>query len=727
MLKNIKLGVKLGLAFGLILTLLVIVISVDRYAAKSMLTGFMKHLEVDIAIGAHAGRIDSFMLQGRRNEKDFMLRLDKKYLARHADNIAKLTDQANSIVRLSDQSGNYEIKNLASNIIGFASVYENSFQKLVEAQERKGLDHKSGLQGRFRGAAHELQNFFAERTVDELYLSLLQIRRYEKDYIATKSLKYKNKLLSVIAIYEQQISDSKCLNSVKVEMQKGLKKYLGALNSLFSTQNSIYIERMRSAAHVMERSLDSIYIPDGTALILSIRKDEKDYMLRGNKKYTGNVAAGLARLSKALDSSEISEADKNKLKNYIATYNEAFKALVAEDLRITELISSMRTAVHKIEPAVASIMQKSNEISNRTAKATAERADMLGVISGSIGLLAIVVGILFAWGIVKLITVPILKAVAFAQEIKRGNLTSTVDIYQKDEIGVLADALRSMGKKLDSIVSDIIGASQNVTSGSDELSSSSNVMAEGSTEQAASIEEVAASMEEMGANIIKTAANAKETEGIAVESSKDGEDSGVAVAQTVEAMKEIAEKISIIEDIARQTNLLALNAAIEAARAGEHGKGFAVVAAEVRKLAERSGQSAAEISELSSSSVATAEEAGLMLKKLVPNIKKTAELIQEISAASEEQSSGTQQISKAIAQLDIVVQQNASVSEEMAATSEELASQAQQMQDLMSFFSTDSARRYSPSTLSLPQKNSPPEELRAAYEQDAEDSGFEQF
>jgi len=198
-------------------------------------------------------------------------------------------------------------------------------------------------------------------------------------------------------------------------------------------------------------------------------------------------------------------------------------------------------------------------------------------------------------------------------------------------------------------------------------------------------------MEQMTSNIKQNADNAQQTQSIAVQAAKDAESGGDAVHNAVEAMKNIAEKISIIEDIARQTNLLALNAAIEAARAGEHGKGFAVVAAEVRKLAERSGAAAAEISELSSSSVQVAEDAGNMLKKMVPDIQKTAELIQEIAAASNEQNAGAAQINKAIQQLDQVVQQNASASEEMASTSEELSSQAEQLMSTMTFFRVSSA------------------------------------
>jgi len=309
---------------------------------------------------------------------------------------------------------------------------------------------------------------------------------------------------------------------------------------------------------------------------------------------------------------------------------------------------------------------------------------MTGLAVGG-ALIAIALGLF----ITRSITRPINEAVNVANALARGDLTIMVESKSKDETGLMMLAISQMVEKLKSVVGDVMTAADNVSSGSQELSSTAQQMSQGATEQAASAEEISSSMEEMASSIRQNTDNAMQTEKISIKSSVDAKDGGKAVSETVAAMKEIASKISIIEEISRQTNLLALNAAIEAARAGEHGKGFAVVASEVRKLAERSQSAAGEISSLSTRSVAIAEQAGDMLTRMVPDIQRTAELVQEITASSKEQDTGAEQINKDIQQLDQVIQQNASASEEMASTSEELSSQAEQLNDAISFFKVD--------------------------------------
>ena len=284
------------------------------------------------------------------------------------------------------------------------------------------------------------------------------------------------------------------------------------------------------------------------------------------------------------------------------------------------------------------------------------------------------------------ISAPIRELSGVAARIAEGDLTTTARVASDDEIGALARMINGMVGQMQGVVADVKQAADNVASGSEQFSLGTQQLSRGTAEQAASAHEASSSVEEMNEAIRMNAENAAQTERIALQSAADARESGQAVTDAVTAMKEIAAKISIIEEIARQTNLLALNAAIEAARAGEHGRGFAVVAAEVRKLAERSQLAAVDIGRLSGTSVEVAERAGNMLAKLVPDIHRTAELVQEISAASKEQASGAGQINGALQQLSQVAQQNAGATEEMSATADELRAQAGHLQDSVAFF-----------------------------------------
>jgi methyl-accepting chemotaxis protein len=304
----------------------------------------------------------------------------------------------------------------------------------------------------------------------------------------------------------------------------------------------------------------------------------------------------------------------------------------------------------------------------------------------------VVLNVLVYFFVRKLVK-PLSEAVTIVDRIAEGNLEVPINSCGNDEVGQLLNAMKRMMANLRTVVRDVKTASDNVAAGSQQLSAGAQQMSQGTTEQAASTEESSSSIEQMNSTIKQNADNALQTEKIALKSATDARESGKAVTQAVTAMKEIAQKISIVEEIARQTNLLALNAAIEAARAGDHGRGFAVVASEVRKLAERSQAAAGEIGKLSVSSVDVAEQAGRMLAKLVPDIQRTAELVQEITASSREQSGGADQMSVSIQQLNQVVQQNAGAAEELSSTAEELASQADRLQSTISFFKVDGLDR----------------------------------
>lgn len=451
---------------------------------------------------------------------------------------------------------------------------------------------------------------------------------------------------------------------------------------------------------------------DVTIGILNMRRYEKDLFINigspekeadYSKKWNDSVEdteKATAQTEKLVATQTDKDAIK-ELKSEMPAYiggmrkimGKISSGIIKDPTAANAALAEVKESVHKMEAAAETLDEEANKrIEQAEGNMTAFSRRIVLILS-TLVIIALLLSIAVSLLITRSITAPLVVGVEVANRLAEGDLMQNIEVISMDETGQLLNSMKNMVEKLREIVLDVKTASDNVASGSQQMSSSSEEMSQGASEQASSVEEVSSSMEEMVSNVRQNADNAQQTEKIALKSAGDARESGRAVADTVIAMKDIAGKITIIEEIARQTNLLALNAAIEAARAGEHGKGFAVVASEVRKLAERSQAAAAEISKLSSSSVEVAEMAGQMLSKLVPDIQKTAELVQEINSASGEQNSGAEQINKAVQQLDQVVQQNATVAEEMSSTAEELAAQAENLQNSIEFFKIEGANR----------------------------------
>ncbi len=516
--------------------------------------------------------------------------------------------------------------------------------------------------------------------LDEARKEIHNPERAKKVAFAGENLEdYENSFAKVVELQKKRDElVSEKLDPNGLAMRVNLKEIMQSANADGDSEAAYYSGRIQE--HVM---LARIY---GAKYL---QTNEPAAVERFHKELGAEIDQLAESLDKGLENPKRRELFKGFLEHR-RIYGETFAQVVK---LIEERNNITKEHLDKDGPAIA----KTLEEVKLTYK---EDQDALGPqvhteIDNSIKEVAIVsvvaclLGIFLAFFIARQITRPVQAVSEVLMKMAQGDLDVEIDSDSRDEVGQMAKAMQGMIAKLREVVSDINNASENVASGSEEMASSSEELSQGAVEQAASCEQVASSMEEMTATMRQTADNAQQTNQISKLAGQNAQKSGEVVKNTVDAMREIAAKITVIEEIANKTDLLALNAAVEAARAGEQGRGFAVVASEVRKLAERSQQAAAEIIALSTTSVQTAEEAGKMLDKLVPDIQKTVDLVNEITASTDEQLHGAEEVNTAVQQLDQVTQQNSSASEELSATSEELAGQAVQLQDTISFFKLD--------------------------------------
>ncbi len=450
----------------------------------------------------------------------------------------------------------------------------------------------------------------------------------------------------------------------------------------------------------LAESLDRTEMASKNALIettrILIHTDEEELKTASAALDVTNkeVGAALSRLYEFTPAAQHPAVDA--LRSQWTEYFELLRATADEGME--NRFSKALTVIAGIGPTMSALdsrMDRLTQMAEQSAQAYLERADaaygstrsfLIALVVGAV-LVGAAAGLLIAASISRGLS----QSISAAETISSGDVTQPIEGHGRDEVGDLLTAMERMRARLSGIVGGVIGSAGQVASGSALSAQTAEQLSSGSTEQAAASEQASAAVEEMTANVRQNADNAAQTEKIAAQANVNAEKTGAAVAQSVEAMRIIAEKITVVQEIARQTDLLALNAAIEAARAGSHGKGFAVVASEVRKLAERSQTAAAEIGELSVSTLQVSEEAGAMLQRLVPDIRRTAELVGEISAACREQSIGIEQINQAIQQLDQVTQANAGAANEMTATAGELSAEAEALNERAGFFKLDAS------------------------------------
>ena len=665
MLKNVKLSAKLYSGFGVVLVLLAAVMAVYQYSTKSMKSGYGGLISGEIAIRNHTAAVESLLLESRLDEESFLLHKDLKYHDKLKKQIATLIKELQDIISLSRNTGHPEIAEMATSIIEDANLYSKDFDEVVDAWRKKGFDRESGLQGELGNISHTLASTMEEHAIGDLNIAYLQTRRYEKDFFRTKSEDYAQKWDKAIETYSALLDASKCDENAKRIQQQAIAPYREAARKLRTTKNAGELTRnyeiVREKAHAIGNAINSVFVPRCEELALSIRRHEKNYLLRGDKQYVQMTYAACDDLLAAFKNAGVLQEHINAVEKDLTAYKAAFNALVKEDDIIAETNTTMQEAIDRIEPhtrGIHDLVANAAKIKMESMDATTNRLSMLAI---AMGMATFVLGIMLAIIITRIITKPINR-----------------------------------------IINDLSEGAGQVASASQEISSTSQSLAEGASEQAASIEETSSSLEEMTSMTRQNAENSSRADTMMKEAIQAIEQANQAMQGLINSMEDITRSsdetskiIRTIDEIAFQTNLLALNAAVEAARAGEAGAGFAVVADEVRTLAMRAASAAKETGVLIENTSKRVREGSEFVDKtnkafsmVTQNVGKTVEVVSEITAASQEQSQGLQQLNKAVTEIDTVTQSNAANAEEAAAASEELSAQTETLKEIVKELAT---------------------------------------
>ena len=651
---NTKLSVKIIVAFALVILLMTGVVGFSQFSSYRMSQGFHALLNGHVTLERHAAQAETLLESALGDMRKFMLGKDLKAMEDHDKNIDDLIKHL-AAIRAIEEKDNSARAEMVGKVISMAREYRGQVNSLVKAYMTIGLDETKGYQGQFRATAHTLQKAMPEHDLDALATDYYTLERAGKAYLATGDNQSHATFRTALAQYTTTLEGSNCDPVAKQAQQEALRLCTLAADKLQldpAAEREANLQTLKLSWQAMEQAINSVKVPGAMALMLTIRKNEKDYLLRGKEQYAQQTQEAVSMLKDAFVKAGVGQEHIDEIKHQLDDYAKAFSALVREEATIAALQAKIRKSANRMEPMIAELATEASRAGTQETIAIENQAKTMrqGAVAASL------LAVLLASGLAMVL-------------------------------------VRGICRPIDLAVNSMIASAEEVSAASGQVASSSQHLAGGASEQAAALEETSASMEEMASMTRRNSENAAQAERVMHQSLVTIQEADASLLEMERSMAEIFEAsastskiIQTIDEIAFQTNLLALNAAVEAARAGEAGVGFAVVADEVRNLAQRSAKATEDTSSLIEITAARVFSGRAMAQKAINSFREVQEssamiatLISEIASASSEQALGITQINQAITQLDTVTQQTSATAEESAASATELNSQSDSM------------------------------------------------
>jgi len=668
---HLKLSTKFGVIFAVTFVSFILVLSLYQWTVSNTSNSFTKLVDTEVAINEHAMLVDVSLLQARRSEKDFLLRKDITMQVGVDQALKELKENAAAITRLAGDS-NKETAALAASIIDEASLYEKTFLNIVAAEKLNGLDSNSGLQGEFKAIALRVAENLKKHQLGDAYLALLQVRRFEKEFVRTKSPEHSNKMANALKKFEASLDILEDQGEVYQEQLAALAAYKNSIQKYTSNPDDNSLAEMQKQAFQVEVALNQLYVPDIHARLLTLRLIEKNYILTRLDKYAEATLEVAQEIQTRFADSNVEPKYTEIISQDLQAYSKIFSKLVETDKQIQKNEEVMGEAANRVEPLVKKIMEQAAQRQVSGIENTIQLAKKMGLLAISIGLIVVFCSWLLSFFTVRSIVTALNKGVQFAETMAKGDLTTTLEIDRQDEIGTLTQSLNTMGSEIRSmfqqLADDIIqlsSSSADLTAIAGEMSHGADLSSQKAVSVAAAAEEMssnmasvtmaseaatenvnmmAAAVEEMNATAQGISENTTRGQSIAHNASKRAAMASEKIDQLGRDTLEISKVTEAINDISEQTNLLALNATIEAARAGEAGKGFAVVANEIKELAKQTSAATNEIKQRIETIQKSTSETVLEIKEVASIIGEVDVIVTSIATAMDEQKATTQEV-----------------------------------------------------------------------------------